>query len=93
MGQISHCIQRNIYCNVTCRRLLSVVVFAIALYSCVVELSIIYGAPFVSKILWHSMDKNRFDLYKIDSMCCLFQKSYGTAWIKSTRCLQNRFNA
>ena len=41
MGQISHCIQRNIYCNVTCRRLPSVVVFAIALYSCVVELSII----------------------------------------------------
>ena len=31
-----------------------------------------YGAPFVSKILWHSMDKNRFDLYKIDSMCCRF---------------------
>ena len=26
--------------------------------------AIAYGAPFVSKFLWHSMDKNRFDVYK-----------------------------
>ena len=47
-----------------------------------------YGAPFVSKFLWHSMDKNRFDIYKIDSMFTKIDSIFNSQ--KSTRFLTHK---